>query len=132
LILGLSVVSATASPVLALWDGDRERIAYHESGHVIVAIAEKLGLRYARIAPTAEVFANWQLNRVGGFCVESIVKFHIGGHAADKIFAPSLASRENSAYDFEQALRLVDPDHLERLLRETERRSSHIGAKSKP
>jgi hypothetical protein len=86
-------VVTAIEPSTVLLVSDRERIAYHESGHVIIAVAEKLGLRYARIAPTAEVFTNWQLNRVGGFCVESIVKFHIGGHAADKIFAPSLASR---------------------------------------
>ena len=29
-----------------LFDGDRPRIAHHESGHVIIAVAEKLGLRY--------------------------------------------------------------------------------------
>jgi hypothetical protein len=49
------------------------------------------------------------------------VKFHLGGYAADRRYDPSLASRGNSEYDFAQALALVDIDHLERLLVETER-----------
>lgn len=42
------------------------------------------------------------------------------GFAAGKRFAPALASRENSAADFAEALMLVDP-HLERLLLEAQR-----------
>lgn len=60
--------------VLFLGD-DRERIAYHESGHVIIAVAEKLGLRYARIAPEPEVITNMWLNRAPWPCVAARVKF---------------------------------------------------------
>jgi hypothetical protein len=69
------------------------------------------------------VLTNWAPNRCAGSCVAPRVKFYVAGYAADRRYAPALASRANgeNEYDFSEALRLVDEEYLQRLLRETER-----------
>ncbi len=104
-----------------LLGSERARVAYHEAGHAVVAVYDGLGLRCARLAAEPGVFTNMALNRVAWPCVEERVRFYLAGYAADKCFAPTLASRKNSAMDFEQALALVGKARLQRLSLETER-----------
>jgi hypothetical protein len=67
------------------------------------------------------VLTNWQLNRVAWPCIEQRVRFYFAGFCADRRFACSLASRENSAADFAQALRLIDDEaRWARLLTQTD------------
>lgn len=50
-------------------------------------------------------------------------RFYLAGFSEDRRRAPTLPLRENgeNEYDFAQALALVEEDHLQVLLRETER-----------
>lgn len=101
----------------------RSRQAHHEAGHALIAINEGLGLRHITIGKQPEYWTNYQLNRCTGSTAAAQVKFYLAGFAADRHYAPMIAARENpeNEFDFAQALRLVDLDYLERLLRECER-----------
>lgn len=102
---------------------DRERIAFHEAGHAVVAIHERLGLRHISIGKEPECRTNWQMNRCTGSTAAAQARFYVAGYVADRRYALALAAREGgeNEYDFTQALRLVDQDYLERLLMEAER-----------
>ncbi len=54
-------------------------------------------------------------------CIDERASFYLAGYAADRRFAPLLATPANTADDFREALALVDASRLERLLIETDR-----------
>ena len=88
----------------------------------MIAVHEKFGLHFARLGPQPQCLTNGALNRIFPSAVAE-VRFLVAGFVADRRYAPALAARENfeNSHDFEQALRLVEEDHLQILLRETER-----------
>lgn len=100
----------------------RQRQAHHEAAHAVIAVHEKFGLHFARLGPQPQCLTNGALNRIFPSAVAE-VRFLVAGFVADRRYAPALAARENfeNSHDFEQALRLVEEDHLQILLRETER-----------
>lgn len=86
----------------------RERIAHHESGHVLVAVTLGLRIRYAQIAPEPEVVLDHRLNRRLGLGLDERVQFLVGGYVAERIFAPDDTSLDNSRLDLERARELTD------------------------
>ena len=97
------------------------RQAHHEAGHAVAAIHEKFGLHFAKLGDQPECLTNARLNRVWPSATAE-VRFLVAGFAADRIFAPLKARRENfeNQFDFARALRLVEEDHLQILLRATD------------
>ena len=87
-----------------------------------MAINEKFGLHFAKLGPDPACMTNARLNLVRPSATAE-VRFLLAGYAADKIFAPTQARRENleNEFDFARALEIVEEEHLQILLRETER-----------
>lgn len=83
---------------------------------------EKFGLHHARLGSQPECWLNSRLHRVYPSAVAE-ARFLVAGFAADRHYAPTIAARKNpeNEFDFARALQLVDEDHLQILLRETER-----------
>jgi hypothetical protein len=92
----------------------RAKIAFHESGHVILALHEGLVIHHASIEPVSEVSldlepepyehdALWRM-------VYSHARFYIAGWYAEKRFAPDTAQRRNSIQDFKAALAVLGRD----------------------
>jgi hypothetical protein len=92
-----------------------ERIAYHEAGHIVVAVRVGLGLRRASIYPVAEVLTDYRLNQRSGLCVDERVMFLVAGFFAEMRYEPTATNEANSADDFERAFELVGGSVNERL-----------------
>jgi hypothetical protein len=91
---------------------DLQRVALHESAHVVAAITQGLGLRSARILPSGLVLTDYSLNTVPGPCCEERIVFLIAGHVAEVIYDPAGTDIQNSFDDWDRALQLIDgPDH---------------------
>lgn len=87
-----------------------------EKKNLYVVRPKKDGISYLTLAEN---------ERKAALKVMTAISEHTGAatEVGDKIFAPLKARRENfeNSHDFAQALRLVEEDHLQILLRETER-----------
>jgi hypothetical protein len=98
---------------------DLERVALHESAHVVAAITQKLGLKSARILPSGLVLTDYSLNTIPGLCRDERVIFLISAHIAEVILDPERADIQNSMQDFDRAIELLGgedhPNILDRI-----------------
>jgi hypothetical protein len=87
-------------------DAIAERVAFHESGHCVVAVRLGLSLHSARLTP-AEVRTDYRLNAVPGKPIDERALFYLAGLFAEYRFDPVATQVANSDIDFEEAVRLL-------------------------
>jgi hypothetical protein len=80
----------------------RDRIAYHEAGHVTMALVDGLGLRSASIEPEHVVLTDWR-RTVFSPTPHRSTRFYLGGFCAESRSAPSATRALNSRRDFYRA-----------------------------
>lgn len=82
----------------------RERIAYHEAGHAVMALVDGLGLKSATIEmPEPIVRLDWWRRDVFAPTSHQYARFFIGGFCAELHFAPKGQELFSSSHDFANA-----------------------------